>query len=180
MFADSQAPVAVSDAAAAGDLAAGAEGAVIAGTADDFSGIDPFVLAEPGVSVYSSRAVTSLPSVLLAATERAVRGEVQVLADAALVAEASLDLATQAVPRTFFYFARIDALASFDDAMAAFIDDSAAEPTEMASVRTKAWIITAAVLAADIALLTYWHRKRACKAKSPQRGRLNPAYAIQW
>jgi hypothetical protein len=76
----------------------------------------------------SSPVMIVVPKILLAAADRAVRGEVQVLADAAIVSKASVEMATQVVPRTFFYFARIDALAAFDDALAAFIDDSDARP----------------------------------------------------
>jgi hypothetical protein len=139
--------------------------------------MNPFVLATPALPVYTSAAVIVFPDILFAATDRVVGDDVQVVADAAVVSETTVRLATQVVPRTFCYFARIDALAYFDDALAAFIGDSAAQPTAATNRRMRAWMITAAVLAADGMVLTYYHQKRGRKARELHRGRLIPAFA---
>jgi len=63
------------------------------------------------------------------------------------------------------------------DAMAAFITDSVATPRPAAAIsrrRVRAWVVTAVVMAADVALLFSWHRSRvksSSKRPHPQRWR---------
>jgi hypothetical protein len=99
------------------------------------------------------------------ATEQAARVTskvVQVAAAAEQVLPAAVEAAVgQLVPGRFIHIPRVDALASFNDAMLAFIDDSAMMPRPANHSRTRAWAVTAVVVAADVALLVYWHRGRS-------------------
>ena len=93
------------------------------------------------------------------ATEQAggVAGRVaQVAAAAEQVLPAAVEAAVGTTgPTRFLHIARVDALASFNDAMLAFIDDSALMPNAVNHSRTRAWAVTAVVIAADVALLVY-------------------------
>ena len=75
------------------------------------------------------------------------------------------------LPRRFIHIARIDALAAFNDALAAFADESASVPLAAAQRRARAWVVTAVVLSVDVALLVYWHRTRAKQPQCRTRGR---------
>jgi len=77
------------------------------------------------------------------------------------------------VPTRFLHIARVDALASFNDAMLAFIDDSALMPKAVNHSRTRAWAVTAVVIVADVALLVHLHRSRSKR----QPGKLRPRVA---
>jgi hypothetical protein len=70
---------------------------------------------------------------------------------------ASAAASTRTVMVNLFH---VDALATFRDAMGAFIDDSAAGSVRRAIGHRRAWTVTAAVLAADAALLAYWFAAR--------------------
>jgi hypothetical protein len=98
------------------------------------------------------------------ATERAAAVTSKV-ARVAAAAEQVLPAAVEAavghlVPGRFIHIPRVDALASFNDAMLAFIDDSAMMPKPVNHSRTRAWAVTVVVIAADVALLVHWHRGR--------------------
>jgi len=58
----------------------------------------------------------------------------------------------------------VDALATFRDAIGSFIDDSAASAVRHPPGHRRAWTITAAVLAADVALMAYWFAAREVQA----------------
>ena len=161
----------VSPAAAAAGLAADAAAStpasVVLGVARALLGSMPLATAAPFAEVLVSPAAagaapqaSSALQAGAAAVEAAVNAS-DVLFDTAAVAAA-------VVPRPFFYFPKIDALAAFNDAMAAFIDDSAAPAQSTQRTRARAWAITAAVLAADLALLAYWHRTRQKKQRAPR------------
>jgi len=120
-------------------------------------------------------AVTSLTAAEAAAQQGAAM--VARVAQAATAVERVLPAAVEAavgqlVPTRFFHIPRVDALASFNDAMLAFIDDSALMPKPLNHSRARAWAVTAVVIAADIALLVYWHKSRA-----NQQGRRRPRMA---
>jgi hypothetical protein len=64
---------------------------------------------------------------------------------------------TKAVMVNLFH---VDAMATFNDAMQSFIDDSAAAPAAHPIGHRRAWTITAVGVAADLALITYWFALR--------------------
>ena len=148
--------------------------AVAVGTAQGFFSIALAALFDDGAPADDAptppaaavRAVaTSVESATTAGAQVAARG-------ADVVAGAVETAVGQLVPRRFFHIARVDALAAFNDAMAAFVDESATLPQAAAAHRrTRAWVVTAAVLAADAALLVYWHKTRGKKGSGAGRRR---------
>jgi len=82
-------------------------------------------------------------------------------------AKAAIQSAADRIVPRLFHFPRIDA-AIFNDALAAFIDDSAATPEPGTARGTRAWVITGVALVADLALLAYWYRTRAKGSDGPR------------
>jgi hypothetical protein len=131
--------------------------------------------ADPSQYVLAAAPLTSAQ----VAQER-VAGMTSKVAQVAAAAEHVLPAAVEAavgqlVPGRFIHIPRIDALASFNDAMLAFIDDSAMMPKPVTHSRTRAWAVTVVVIAADVALLVHWHRGRSDR---PQ-GKPRPKVAYQ-
>jgi hypothetical protein len=85
-------------------------------------------------------------------------------------------LASMIMPSKMFDFARFgDPLAMLYDPLATFADESAGVSsslvsTTLASGSASAWSVTAAVIAADVVLLTYFYRKGR-RSRQPFRGR---------
>jgi hypothetical protein len=153
-------------AAAAGSGAAvvgAASQAVLLAAAEGFFSVIPFISAEDAAGHHSPEATTVTDVV-----EAVVRGggEVIVVApgNADPVQAALKSAADKLLPRRFFHIPRIDAAAAFNDAMAAFVDESALTPADATSRRTRGWALTGVVIVADVALLAYWYRTRSRKA----------------
>jgi hypothetical protein len=97
----------------------------------------------------------------------------QVAAAAEQVLPAAVEAAVgQLVPAQFIHIPRVDALASFNDAMLAFIDDSAMTPPPVNHSRTRAWVVTVVVIAADVALLVHWYRGASERQQAKVRPKL--------
>jgi len=139
------------------------------GTAQGFFSVALAALFDDGAS--ADNAPTPPAHVIAASVETATTAGAHVVARGADVVAGAVETAVgQLVPRRFFHIARVDALAAFNDAMAAFVDESATLPRAAAAHRrTRAWVVTAVVLAADAALLVYWHKTR--EKKGPGAGR---------
>jgi hypothetical protein len=144
----------------------------VIGAARIFLGALPFAFAReiafdalpaPDSGPMSRPVTAAAPAATVAAVGAAVGGA-RAAGRAADFVVAEVQAAAMVMPRTFFYFPRIDAAAAFNDAMAAFIADSAGRsevPAAASQRRLRAWLVTAAVAAADVALLVSWQRSRA-------------------
>jgi len=163
-------------AAAEGSVAAAQS--VVLGTMQFFLGSLPFS-SSPALEHQALPAPVSasVPAVAAAMVEAAV-GQGRGVVDVGEVVVAGVQTAS-VLPRTYFYFPRIDA-AALNDAMATFIADSIAKPQPPAVTSRRpirAWVVTGVVMAADAALLFSWHRSRAktlSKRRPPQHRRRLP------
>jgi hypothetical protein len=160
----------------AADAAMAATQSVVLATVGRFIGSLPFSSAQAvGQDLIPSPVSAAVPAAGVAMVE-AAGGPARVVADLGQTVAAGVQTAAVVLPRTFFYFPRIDP-AAFNDAMAAFITDSVATPKPAAAMsrrRVRAWVVTAVVMAADVALLFSWHRSRvksSSKRPHPQRWR---------
>jgi hypothetical protein len=153
-------------AAAAGGMA---RGAVVGSASGVFWAAMESVGGEPEAAQYVLAAAPLTAGRVATESVAALASKgAQVAAGAEQALPAAVEAAVgQLVPGRFLHIARIDALASFNDAMLAFIDDSAAMSRAVSHSRTRAWAVTAVVIAADAALLISWHRGRAKQHSKP-------------
>ena len=109
-----------------------------------------------------------------AATLRAAASRAAPIAQAAAKEIASAIEAPAAAANVVTHFIHVNALTAFCDATAAFINECATVPTSSAAAtgphRTRAWLITAGVLAVDALLVAHWYATRPKKEDEQEQG----------